>query len=113
MDAVQHIRRGLRRSSLQQVRIRRGRIRSTREQVRIRGGGYDRAGGRYGGATIATILALSNLTPQTAWMPFEFTVAQNLSGQTVRLRVTSSNDGAYPTSFFFDTLALTATHGCP
>jgi hypothetical protein len=31
----------------------------------------------------------------------------------VRLRLTSKNDGSYTTSFFFDTLALTATHGCP
>jgi len=66
-----------------------------------------------GGATIAEILSLSNLTDQTSWTPFEFTVAQDLSGQTVRLRFSSTNDGAYPTSFFFDTLGLTATHGCP
>src|SRR5205814_2280191 len=65
------------------------------------------------GAPIATVLSLSNLTAQTGWMPFDHAFAQDLSGQTVRLRFTSSNDGAYPTSFFFDTLALTATHGCP
>jgi hypothetical protein len=65
------------------------------------------------GAVIATALGVSNATPQTAWTFFNHTFTQNLSGQTVRLRITSTNDGGYPTSFYFDTLALTATHGCP
>lgn len=67
------------------------------------------------GAPIATALALSNQTQQPQWgtfsYPFSFT--QNVSGQTVRLRISSTNDASYPTSFYFDTLALTATHGCP
>ncbi len=62
---------------------------------------------------IVTILTASNLTPKTDWTPISFTFAQNLSGQTVRLRMTSSNDISDPTSFFFDSFALTATHGCP
>jgi hypothetical protein len=65
------------------------------------------------GTPIVTILSLSNLTPKTDWTPISFTFAQNLSAQTVRLRMTSSNDFSLPTSFFFDTFALTATHGCP
>jgi hypothetical protein len=66
-----------------------------------------------GGALIATVLSLSNLTPKTAWTPFNHTFSQDLSGQMVRVRFTSRNDSSYATSFFFDTLALTAIHGCP
>ena len=65
------------------------------------------------GTPIATILSASNLTPRTGWTPFQHAFTQDLSGQTVRLRFASRNDGARPTSFYFDTLALTATHGCP
>lgn len=64
-------------------------------------------------APIATALELSNATPQTDWLPFQYAFAQDLSGQTVRMHFASTNDAVYPTSFFFDTLALTATHGCP
>lgn len=65
------------------------------------------------GAPIATALTLSNQTQQPQWGPFSYSFAQNVSGQTVRLRFSSTNDAAYPTSFYFDSLALTATHGCP
>lgn len=65
------------------------------------------------GTPIVTILALSNLTTKTTWTLFTHTFAQNLSGQTVRLRMTSSNDSSLASSFFFDTFTLTATHGCP
>jgi hypothetical protein len=65
------------------------------------------------GAPIATALTVSNQTPQAPWAPFSHAFAQNVSGQTVRLRLSSTNDAGYPTSFYFDTLALTATHGCP
>ena len=65
------------------------------------------------GTPIVTILSLSNLTPKTTWTAINHTFAQNLSGQTVRLRMTSSNDINLTSSFYFDTMALTATHGCP
>lgn len=65
------------------------------------------------GGVIETALALSNLTPLAPWSPFSHAFAQIPSGQTVRLQLSSTNDAAYPTSFYFDTLALTATHGCP
>ena len=65
------------------------------------------------GAVLAMVLSVSNATPKTAWTPFNHTFTQNLSGQTVRLRLTSKNDSYRTTSFYFDTLALTATHGCP
>jgi hypothetical protein len=63
------------------------------------------------GTPIATVRSLSNLTPTTAWTAFDHTFANAsaLAGQTVQLRLTSTNDVVEPTSFFFDTLALTAT----
>jgi hypothetical protein len=65
------------------------------------------------GTPIVTMLSMSNLTPRSAWTLFTHTFAQNLSGQTVRLRLTSSNDTSYTSSFYFDTFSLMATHGCP
>lgn len=62
---------------------------------------------------IETALAVSNATPKSTWTAFAHSFTQNVSGQTVRLRLTSRSDATNPTSFFFDTLALTATHGCP
>jgi hypothetical protein len=65
------------------------------------------------GQLIETVLTLSNLTPRTSWTSFNHTFTQGMSGQMVRLRFTSTNDGSRISSFYFDTLALTATHGCP
>jgi hypothetical protein len=59
-----------------------------------------------------TVLSLSNRSETTAWQAFDHTFVQNLSGQTVRLRMTTSNDISNATSFWFDTLSLVATH-CP
>lgn len=64
------------------------------------------------GTVIANVNSFSNLTPVAAWTPINVTVPQNLSGQTVRLRLTSSNDDSFTTNFFFDSFSLTATH-CP
>ncbi|CAN5782662.1 hypothetical protein BH11MYX3_BH11MYX3_31380 [soil metagenome] len=64
------------------------------------------------GTPIVTINSFSNRTPTTTWTAINHTFAQNLSGQTVRLRMTSSNDFLNATSFYFDSLALNATH-CP
>jgi len=64
------------------------------------------------GTVIVTVLSLSNLTPKTAWTAIGHAFTQNLAGKTVRVRLTSTNDELDPTSFFFDSLALTATHGC-
>ncbi|HWU88352.1 MAG TPA: hypothetical protein VN253_13795 [Kofleriaceae bacterium] len=68
---------------------------------------------RTDGTPIVTPLLLSNLTPKAAWTSFTHTFTQDLSGQTVRVRMTSTNDSSYVTSFYFDTFSLTATHGCP
>lgn len=64
------------------------------------------------GTQIVAINSFSNLTPAAAWTAINFTVPQNLSGQTIRLRMTSSNDDSFVTNFYFDSFALTATH-CP
>jgi hypothetical protein len=64
------------------------------------------------GTTIATVLSLSNLTAKTTWTTFAHAFSQNLSGQTVRIRITSTNDELDPTSFFFDSMSLLATRGC-
>lgn len=65
------------------------------------------------GTPIETALMLSNRTTTGAWLEINHAFTPDLSGQTVRLRATSTNDQNLVTSFFFDTLALTATHGCP
>jgi hypothetical protein len=65
------------------------------------------------GTRIESLLTVSNLTPKAAWTAFEHKLAQIPSGQTVRLRLSSTSDGSWISSFYFDTLALTATHGCP
>ncbi len=64
------------------------------------------------GTQIVAVNSFSNLTPVAAWTAINFTVPQNLSGQTIRLRMTSSNDDSFVTNFFFDSFALNATH-CP
>jgi hypothetical protein len=64
------------------------------------------------GTPIVTVRSLSNLTPTTAWTMVTHTFAPNLAGQTIRVRMTSSNDFFRATSFYFDTLSLRALH-CP
>ena len=62
------------------------------------------------GTPIQTIQTFSNAAPVGAWTAINYTVPQNLSGQTVRLRFTTTNDITNHTNFFFDTIALTATY---
>jgi len=64
------------------------------------------------GSPIEDVLALSNQTSTTDWVPLTHTFTTNLSGQTVRLRLTSTNDDSFNTNFFFDTFSIVATH-CP
>lgn len=64
------------------------------------------------GTPIVTLNSFSNLTPTTQWVLITYTFPQNMSGQTIRLRMTSSNDFSNVTNFFFDSFALDATH-CP
>jgi hypothetical protein len=64
------------------------------------------------GSPIEHVLSLSNLTPVSAYTLFTHTFTANVSGQTVRLRFTSTNDSINATGWVFDTLSLKATH-CP
>ena len=59
--------------------------------------------------SLQVVKDLTNLTPTTAWTAIDTLATQNLAGQTVRVRITTTNDVVNPTSFYFDTLALTAT----
>jgi len=65
------------------------------------------------GTPIENVMSLSNLTNTgTSWLFFTHTFTAIPSGQTVRLRITSTNNQTLGTNFFFDTLSLKATH-CP
>jgi len=64
------------------------------------------------GTVLETVLNLDNTSATTDWTVINYTVNQDLSGQTVRLHFASSNDSSNVTDFYFDTLALNATH-CP
>lgn len=61
------------------------------------------------GTPLETVLSLSNGTPTTTWTAFDHAFASTYAGQTVRLRIITTNDVIEPTSFYFDTLALIAT----
>jgi hypothetical protein len=61
------------------------------------------------GTPIETVLALTNESPSIGWNAIDHTFAAPHAGETVRVRLMSTNDMMYATSFFFDTLALTAT----
>lgn len=65
------------------------------------------------GSPIESVLSLSNLTNTGEnWTLFSHPFAANVAGQTVRVRVTSTNDITNVSNFFFDTLELQATY-CP
>jgi hypothetical protein len=61
------------------------------------------------GTPIETVKSLTNLSKTTSWVAINHTFASPQAGNTVRLRLTTTNDIYEPTSFYFDTLALTAT----
>lgn len=62
-----------------------------------------------GGAVLESLKTFSNAAPTAAWTSFTQPLTSNVAGMTVRLRLTSTNDILNATSFYFDTLALTAT----
>ena len=61
------------------------------------------------GTTIEAIMAFDNAHATTGWTAFNKTFTQSVAGMTVRVKMTSTNDGLNATSFYFDTLALNAT----
>jgi hypothetical protein len=67
------------------------------------------------GTPIEDVLRTTNATPVGSWTQFDhtFTSLSSLSGKTVQVRLTSTNDDTNETDFLFDTFSLTATHGCP
>lgn len=64
------------------------------------------------GTLIENVLTLSNMTSASTFTAFTKTIAANVAGQTVRLRLTSVNDDILHTNFFVDSLSLQATQ-CP
>ncbi|MBA3456264.1 MAG: hypothetical protein H0T42_24400 [Deltaproteobacteria bacterium] len=62
-----------------------------------------------GGALIQQAFAKDNSHATTAWTPLSFTFSAPHAGATVRLRLSTASDSTDSTSFFFDSLALTAT----
>lgn len=67
------------------------------------------------GAPIATVISLDNTKATTTWTSINYAVsnAETLSGMTIQVRATSSNNASNPTSFYFDTLSVKATHCMP
>lgn len=61
-------------------------------------------------AVLQTVLDLDNLDSTTAWTPFTVGFATTYAGQTIRVRLTTTSDATDATSFYFDTLTLTATY---
>jgi hypothetical protein len=61
------------------------------------------------GTPIETVLGVTNESPTIGWNAIDHAFAVPHAGETVRVRLMSTNDMMYATSFFFDTLALTAT----
>jgi len=61
------------------------------------------------GAPIQQALALDNSQRTTAWTAFSFAFSTPHAGETVRLRLSTTNDASNETSFFFDSLSLSAT----
>lgn len=60
-------------------------------------------------APIESVLALSNLTPKTAWTAINHPVTAAVAGMTIRLRLSSRNDFTAASGFYFDSLGLMAT----
>lgn len=61
------------------------------------------------GTLLESVLALDNGDTTTQWTPISKTFTQPYAGQMVRVHVTTDSDSTDPTSFFLDSLALTAT----
>jgi len=62
-----------------------------------------------GGTLIQQAFAVDNNGDTTAWTPLAFNFSSAHAGQTVRLRLSTASDTTDSTSFFFDSLSVTAT----
>lgn len=63
-----------------------------------------------GGALIQEAFNKGNPNATTAFTALQFTFAMPHAGETLRLRLSTASDSTYTTSFYFDSLALTATY---
>lgn len=61
------------------------------------------------GAVIQSVLKVDNRDSSTSWQQISFAFTTPHAGETVRVRLSSLNDSSNVTSFFFDSMALTAT----
>jgi hypothetical protein len=61
------------------------------------------------GTMLESVLALDNTETTSQWTPISKTFAMPYAGQTVRLHVTTDSDDTDATSFFLDSMHLTAT----
>lgn len=65
---------------------------------------------RTDGTTIVEpILALDNAHATTGWTAINHPITAAVAGTTVRLRLSSASDVSFATSFYFDSVSLTAT----
>jgi hypothetical protein len=64
------------------------------------------------GASLEPVLALDNTQPTTAWMPFTHAVTSSMGGRTIRVHFATTNNSTKATSFYFDTVSLSASV-CP
>jgi hypothetical protein len=64
---------------------------------------------RSGGSLLETLKWWSNLNTTSSWTPFTIDAVGNYAGQTIRLEFRSTNDNAFPTNFFIDSVVLDAT----
>ncbi len=62
------------------------------------------------GTPLESVISLTNVGTVGTWTAASKTFTGNYSGQTVRLRFTSTNSVSNHSNFFFDTIALTATY---
>ena len=61
------------------------------------------------GSLLESALALDNTQATTAWVPFTYSITSNVAGKPIRLVFTTANNSTKATSFYFDTVTLTAT----
>ena len=61
------------------------------------------------GTVLETVMQVNDSGATTAWTPFMRQFTNPRAGQTVRIRIRSTNDSSGTTSFYFDSLSLQAT----
>lgn len=62
------------------------------------------------GTQLESALTLDNTAAGATWVAFTHPLTSPVAGQTIRIRFTTQNDSANATSFYFDTVSLTASY---